>query len=72
MSQFLSSDNHDITIETAKFISKVQAHMVETIKMNFPSNFKPNFLCDLCKMSECNQAHLLNCTKLIGSSELIT
>ena len=72
MSKFLCSENHDIPIETAKFIAKVQAHMVETIKINFQSNFKPNFRCDLCKMSECNQSHLLYCTKLIGSSELIT
>ena len=72
MSLILCSENHDIPIETAKFIAKVQAHMVETINMNFQSNFKPNFCCDLCTMSECNQDHLMYCTKLIGSSELIT
>ena len=72
MSLFLCSENHDILIETAKFIAKVQANMVETIKIKFQRNFKPNFLCDLCKMRECNQANLLYGTKLIGSSELIT
>ena len=72
MSLILCSENHDIPIETAKFIAKVQVLMVETINMNFQSNFKPNFCCDLCTMSECNQDHLMYCTKLIGSSELIT
>ena len=72
MSNFLSSDNHEIPIETAKCIAKVQTHMVETIKMNFQSNFNPNFLCDLYQTSECNQSHLFYCTKLIGSNELIS
>ena len=72
MYNFLSSGDHEIPIETAKFIAKVQAHMVETIKMNFQSNFKNNFICDLCKISVCNQAHLLYCCKLIGSNELVS
>ena len=45
MSSFLSSEDHEIPIETAK----VQADMVETIKMNFQINFQIKFICDLCK-----------------------
>ena len=46
--------------------------MVETVKANFPQHYKPNLLCNLCFLSECNQSHLLNCTKLLGSNHLIT
>ena len=59
MSSFLTSNDHKIPIETAKFIAKVQAHMVETIKINFQSNHTPNVLCNLCQMGKCNQSHLL-------------
>ena len=56
LSHFLSSQS-EVPIETAKFIAKVQTHMVENIKMNFQGNFKPNFLCNSCKISQCDQAH---------------
>ena len=46
--------------------------MVENIKMNFQGNYKPNFLCNSCKISQCDQAHLLYCKKLIGSNQLIS
>ena len=72
MSSFLTSNDHKIPIETTKFIAKVQAHMVETIKINFQSNHTPNLICNPCQMSECNQSHLLSCTKLIGSNEIVT
>ena len=46
--------------------------MVETVKTNFKEKYKPNFLCNLCKLHECNQSHLLYCEKLIGSNELVS
>ena len=59
-------------IETAKFIAKVQTHMVESVKTNFPSNHKPDLVCNSCRISECSQSHLLYCPELIGSNELVT
>ena len=53
-------------------IAKIQTHMVETVKMNFQGHFKPNFICNSCKLNECNQSHLLYCTKLIGSNQIIS
>ena len=46
--------------------------MVETVKTNFKEIYKPNFLCNLCQLHECNQSHLLYCDKLIGSNELVS
>ena len=57
MSNYLTSQNEYIPIETAKFIVKIQSHMVETVKINFQAFYKPN---------------LLYCSKLIGSTEIIT
>ena len=62
----------DFSVETSKFIAKIQTHMVENIKMNFQGNYKPNFLCNSCKLHECNQSHLLYCSSLIGSNQLIS
>ena len=59
-------------METAKFIAKTQSHMIETVKTNFQSYYKPNLLCNACLISECNQPHLLYCKKLIGSNKLVT
>ena len=72
MSNFLSSSYEDFSVETSKFIAKIQTHMVENIKMNFQGNYKPNFLCNSCKLHECNQSHLLYCSSLIGSNQLIS
>ena len=72
MSYFLCPNFEEIPIETAKFIAKVQSHMVENVKTNFPGKYEPNFLCQSCKLTECNQSHLLYCSALIGSNELIT
>ena len=72
MSNYLCSQNEYVPVETAKFIAKIQSHMVETVKYNFQEYYKPNLLCNLCFLSECNQSHLLYCSKLIGSNQLIT
>ena len=72
ISYFLSAHSEYIPVETAKFIAKAQSHMIENIKTNFQGYYKPNLICDTCLISECNQSHLLNCQKLLGSNELVT
>ena len=72
MSKFLSSDSEDTPIETAKFIAKIQTHMIETVRMNFQGHYNPDFVCKSCNVSECNQSHLLYCVSLIGSNDLVT
>ena len=72
MSNYSISQNEDMQIETAKFIAKAQSHMIETIKTNFPEYYKPNFICNICLISESNQPHLLHCKKLLGSNQLVT
>ena len=72
ISPYLSSQNENIPVETAQFIAKTQAHMIETVKSNFQGFHKPNLTCNLCLTSECNQPHLLYCQKLLGSNELVT
>ena len=71
ISNFLSSQS-EVPIETAKFIAKIQTHMVENVKMNFQGNYQPNFVCNSCHISECNQFHLLYCKELIGSNQLLS
>ena len=71
MSNFLCP-NEFSTIESAKFIAKIQSHMIETVKTNFKQEYLPNLICNSCGMNECNQSHLLYCEALIGSNELIT
>ena len=44
MSNYLSSQNEDMPVETAKFIAKAQSHMIENVKTNFPEYNKPNFM----------------------------
>ena len=72
MSNFLCPNQEEISIETAKFIAKVQSHMVESVKSNFPGEYFSDNLCNSCKSSECNQPHLIYCKSLIGSNQLIT
>ena len=72
MSPYLRSNKEDIPIKASSFIAKVQAHMVKNIKHNFKEHYKPNLKCDSCKLSECDQKHLLECPKLIGKNELVT
>ena len=71
MSSFLCPNEY-LTIETAKFVAKVQCHMVETVKANFKQGNLNNLICNCCERSECNQSHLLYCEALIGSNQLIT
>ena len=48
---FLCSDNcEDIPIELAKFIAKIQSHLVEKAKTNFSSQYKLNFICNSCQL----------------------
>ena len=61
MSNYLCSQKEYVPVETAKFIAKILSHMVETVKYNFQEYYKPNLLCNLCLLSECNQSHLLYC-----------
>ena len=72
MSNFLSSHSEETTIEAAQFIAKVQSHMVETVRTNFKEKYNPDLICKSCHVSECNQSHLLYCSKLIGSNELVS
>ena len=51
---------------------KLKATMFETIKINFQGQFKPNFVCISCNSGICDQSHLMYCTALIGSNQLIT
>ena len=67
LSFYLSSQS-EVPIETAKFIAKVQSHMIESIKKNFQSHYKPDFVCNSCKISQCDQSHLLYCSKSIESN----
>ena len=46
--------------------------MVETVRLNFQGFYKPNLICQSCKISECSQSHLLNCKMLIGSNEIVS
>ena len=39
MSNFLSPNIEEIPIETAKFIAKLQTHMVENVKTNFAGKY---------------------------------
>ena len=71
MSSFLCPNEH-LKIDNAKFVAKIQCHMVETIKANFKQEYLPNFICKSCGLNECNQSHLLYCEALIGSNQLIT
>ena len=71
ISSFLSSES-EVPFETAKFIAKIQTHMVETVRLNFQGFYKPNLICQSCKISECSQSHLLSCKMLIGSNEIVS
>ena len=46
--------------------------MIENVKANFKEQFKPNLICNACKLNECKQRHLLECQALIGSNELVS
>ena len=72
MSPYLKSSIEDVSVQTASFIAKIQSHMVENIKLNYKEHYKPNLICDSCKISECDQKHLLECSELIGKNELVS
>ena len=72
MSPYLSCHNEGISLEKACFIAKTQTHMIENIKNNFKELYKPNLLCNSCKISECDQKHLLECSALIGKNEIVS
>ena len=72
MAPYLTSDNNEFSLKTSCFIAKIQTHMIENIKCNFKEHYKPNLVCNSCNLNECNQKHLLECSKLIGSNEFPT
>ena len=53
MSNFLSSQS-EVPIETEKFITIIQTHMVESVKMNFQGLHKPYLICQSSKINECS------------------
>ena len=71
MAKYLCPNDHT-SIETAKFKAKTQCHMIETIKANFKHDYESNLNWNSCKLSECNQSHLIYCNALIGSNQLVT
>ena len=50
--KYLSYQNENIPVETAKFIAKTQSHMMETVKTNFQRYYKSNLFCNACLISE--------------------
>ena len=72
MAPYLCPSNQYLNIKTASFIAKIQTYMIENIKCNFKKYYEPSLICNSCLLNECNQEHLLDCKKLIGSNELVT
>ena len=72
MSPYLTSKSEDFCIKTASCIAKTQSYMIENVRCNYKEHYMPNLICNSCKLSECNQMHLLQCSALIGSNELLT
>ena len=46
--------------------------VLSSVKTNFPEYYKTNFICDIFFISESNLQHLLDCSKLLGSNQLVT
>ena len=70
--KLLISQNENTLIETALFIARIQAHMIETVKTKYKEVYKPNSVCKSYNLVECNQFHLLYCSKLIWSNQLVS
>ena len=68
LASFLSPNDEEVSNGIKKFIAKVHCNMVEEIKTNFKGEFD-NYDCEICKVNECTQEHLLNCEGLIGGNE---
>ena len=65
--------NEEIFPEMAKFIARLQCHMVEEVKANYKSKYgEQNMNCSVCKVKKCTQQHLLECPILIGKNEQLT
>ena len=47
-------------------------HRVDKVKTNFPAQYKPNLICNSGQLSECNQSHIVYCSALIESKEVIS
>ena len=45
--------------------------MIENIKLNFKEHCKPNLVCNSGNLYECDQKHLIDCSKLIESNEFL-
>ena len=42
------------------------------VKTNFKHEFKPNLICNSCKLKESNQSQLLYFNTIIGRNQLVT
>ena len=51
---------------------KITKHPRLNIKKKLKEKYKPNLLCNLCKIHKCNQDHLLDCERLLWSNELVS
>ena len=47
-------------------------HIVEELILNLLSKYKSDMNCEVCKVNECTQRHLLECPILIGKNEQVT
>ena len=72
MAPYLTSDENKFALKSSSFIATFQTHMIENIKCNFKERYKPNLVYNSSNLIECNQKHLLECLKLIGSNEFLT
>ena len=72
MAAYLCPNEEEMDINTAKILEKIQTHMIINVKSNFKEQFKPNLVCNACKLNECNQRHPLECQALVGSNELVS
>ena len=72
MSMFFSSPHEDKPIRTPKFINNIQTYMVEKMNIYFNETYKLGLFCNSCKLSERNQYHLLYCSMLIRSNQLVS
>ena len=68
LAKYLTPSVQDISVEMCKFIIKVQMRMLE-VKCNFPSKYE-DLLCNMCKITECSQEHLLECKVLNGEMSI--
>ena len=72
MVNYLCPSNEEIHPDIAKFIIRIQCHMIEEVKYNWKNKYGTNLNCDNCENSECTQKHLLECPVLVRQNTLIS